>query len=278
MNLEFDRIELEKLMKDFYILTGIRIVLFDSEYRELLAYPPRDCSFCTYMKSRKETRRLCRLSDEHSFQACKSQNGLIIYHCHAGLVEAAAPLLDEHRVIGYLMFGQISDHGTSQMLAEAVASLLTPSCIPDGGLYDHLVDIPLKSGEQIEAAAKIMEACTFYVILKNTISVRKNNFIHNLRAFLLAHLDEDLSVERLTREFGISKSKLYQVCSSYLGCGIGAYVRSLRIEQAKRLLASTDMPVTKVAGACGFSDYNYFCRIFKKEAAIPAKKYRNLHQ
>jgi len=26
----------------------------------------------------------------------------------------------------------------------------------------------------------------------------------------------------------------------------------------------------------GFTDYNYFCRVFKKEVGVPAKKYRNL--
>lgn len=145
-------------------------------------------------------------------------------------------------------------------------------------LHEYLAEIPLKSSEQIEAAAKIMEACTFYVIFKNTISVKRNNFIHNMDAFLLAHLNEDLSVERITHEFGISKSKLYQVCSTYLGCGIGEYIHGLRIEHAKQLLEDTDIAVTQVSDACGFSDYNYFCRIFKKDTGISAKKYRSLYR
>ena len=278
MNLEFDRIELEKLMRDFYILTGIRIVLFDSDYRELLAYPPSDCTFCKYMKAHPQTRKLCRFSDEQSFEACKAKNSLIIYHCHAGLVEASAPLLYNPTVIGYLMFGQISDDSTEAQLAEAVSSALCGAGMPPTQIDEYIAGIPQKSSDQIAAAAKIMEACTFYVIFKNTISLRRNNFIRNMSAFLTAHLNEDLSVERITHEFGISKSKLYQVCNTYLGCGIAEYVHSLRIEHAKRLLSETTVPITEVAGECGFSDYNYFCRVFKKETGIPAKKYRNLSQ
>lgn len=278
MNLEFDRIELEKLMKDFYILTGIRMVLFDSDYRELLSYPASDCAFCRFMKSRPNTRRLCRLSDERSFKACRANNHLITYHCHAGLVEAAAPLLDSHTVIGYLMFGQISDHSDREALAKAVSTALCETDAQTGDIEQYIDGIPQKNSGQIAAAAKIMEACTFYVILKNTISLRRNNFLHNMNAFLTAHLNEDLSVDRITHELGISKSKLYQVCQTYLGCGIGEYVRSLRIEQAKRMLSETNMAVTKVADECGFADYNYFCRVFKKETGIPAKKYRNLYR
>lgn len=51
MRLEFDSNRLLQLMKDFHILTGIRIVLFDDEYQELLSYPGKDCAFCHRMKS-----------------------------------------------------------------------------------------------------------------------------------------------------------------------------------------------------------------------------------
>lgn len=48
-------------------------------------------------------------SDRSSFHQCKTERRLIIYRCHAGLIEAVVPLIDNHIVIGYLMFGQISD-------------------------------------------------------------------------------------------------------------------------------------------------------------------------
>ena len=44
MKLEFDKDQLLKLMKDFYILTGIRVVLYDDEYHQLLSWPEKDCA------------------------------------------------------------------------------------------------------------------------------------------------------------------------------------------------------------------------------------------
>ena len=42
--------ELLALMEDFYTLTGIKIVLFDTHYNELIAYPKNAHSFCSNAK------------------------------------------------------------------------------------------------------------------------------------------------------------------------------------------------------------------------------------
>jgi len=276
MNLEFNRSALLKLMKDFYLLTRIRIVLFDTEYQELLAYPEVSAFFCRSMKSHPDTKILCAQSDRQSFALCKAENKLNIYHCHAGLIEACAPLITDNTVIGYMMFGQISDFPGNSLLNRHL-SLYVENLLPKSNPEpDWSQDISLKNREQIQAAAQIMEACTFYIILKDTVKMRRQNFITNLRSFLIKHLAEDLSVNRLTSEFGISRSKLYQSCETYLGKGIGTYIAELRMDKARQLLKETTLPITEVSAQCGFKDYNYFCRVFKKDTGISAKKYRSI--
>jgi len=122
MKLAFDETQLLELMKDFYLSTGIRIVLFDDEYQKLLSYPASDCSFCQLMKSHASTRQLCQQSDQNSFVQCSRQKRLVLYHCHAGLIEAVIPLLDNHIIIGYLMFGQISDCETADTLSRQLGA------------------------------------------------------------------------------------------------------------------------------------------------------------
>lgn len=274
MDLEINRNSMLELMKDFYRLTKIRIVLFDSEYHELLSYPTGSCRFCQCMKADPKTQLLCTRSDHQSFENSRKQQKLIIYHCHAGLIEACAPLIAEQEVIGYLMFGQISDSPDEKILNLHLTNYAKTRLLIEDCDADWTGDIPIQSSEQIQAAARIMEACTFYVILKENVRLRRKNFTANMRAFLLEHLDEDLSVARITKEFGISKSKLYQVCNQYLGMGIAEYVCGLRMEKARRLLCETGLPLADIAEQCGYHDYNYFCRVFKKEHGMPAGKYR----
>ena len=51
------------------------------------------------------------------------------------------------------------------------------------------------------------------------------------------------------------------------------YINRLRINQAKELLTNTDMSVFEIAEAVGFSDQNYFGRVFKKQTGTSPKKY-----
>lgn len=275
MKLEFDKGQLLKLMKDFYILTGIRVVLYDDEYHQLLSWPEKDCAFCTRVKSHPELRRKCMESDIHSFQQCDDRKDITIYQCHAGLIEAAVPLISSHIIIGYLMFGQIGVSDSYTGLLAKLRQYLT-------GYEDDPVvtvdDIPLKSIRQIRAAGTVMQAFTFYTLSNETVAFRSQNFTNNLRSYLLSHLSDSLDVNTIAADLGISRSRLYLECSKYLGMGIAEYIRELRIDKAKELLRTTDKKITEIASDVGFDDYNYFCRFFKKTVGYPAKKYREIFQ
>lgn len=280
MKLEFDREQLLELMKDFHILTGIRIVLFDDEYQELLSYPQNDCQFCHLLKHSPSTRGLCAQSDRHSFEQCQAEKKLIIYHCHAGLIEASVPLIDNHIVIGYLMFGQISDAASFEELISVLSGNMPQHVFSSAAVSDVLCalarEIPLKTMEEIHAAAKIMEACTFYALLNESVALRRQNFTNKLRPLLLSHLNENLNAGTIASLLGISRSSLYHSCEQYLGIGIGEYVRTLRLDMARKLLKETNLAISEIADKVGFGDYNYFCRVFKKETGYSAKKYRSL--
>lgn len=276
-NLNLNTQKLLELMKDFHLLTGIRIVIFDNEYNEILSYPESHCNFCARMHGNPETKKKCMESNERSFQKCRKTETLEIYHCHAGLVEATAPLIDNNVVIGYIMFGQISDFDKQEDLIHNIETVLKQYNLTDSDQKNDLYNITQKSSEQILAAAKILEACTFYVLLTDMVSLRRQNFMNNVNTFLIEHLSEDLSIERLMEEFQVSRNKLYDSTTGYLGVGIAEHIRNLRINEAKRLLIETTMPIHVISDKVGFNDYNYFCRIFKKMTGTPAKQYRKAH-
>ena len=58
------------------------------------------------------------------------------------------------------------------------------------------------------------------------------------------------------------------------GISINRFLTQTRIEQAKKLLASTDASVYHIAVACGFPDQSYFSRVFTRETGLPPGKYR----
>lgn len=274
ITLNLNRELLLGLMKDFYLLTGIKIALFDAVGNEILSFPKEHCPFCALIRSLENGDRKCVASNDKSFVRCQKTKKLEIFHCHAGLVETTAPLIDNGTVIGYIMFGQITDIDDSDKVVEMLKEVLDHYNLKPDRHDTSIYQITQKSNEQILATAKILEACTFYVLLKDMIHLQRETFIQNLNSYLLSHLSEDLSVDRLTEEFHISKNKLYVSCSRYLSVGIANHIKQLRIAQAKRLLKETDLSVHEISDKVGFNDYNYFCRVFKKEVGMPALHYR----
>ncbi|MCD8022615.1 MAG: PocR ligand-binding domain-containing protein, partial [Lachnospiraceae bacterium] len=101
------------------------------------------------MKSTPSGLQKCQESDTYSFRQCNANQHLIIYHCHAGLIEATAPLIDNHIVIRYLMFGQISDAKSMKELKKLLSDVPTvDEATPSEDIFS---EIPLKTDEQIRA-------------------------------------------------------------------------------------------------------------------------------
>jgi AraC-like DNA-binding protein len=266
--------KLKELMRDFYILTQIKIVLFDDAYNEILAYPESHSEFCSIMHNQPDLKVHCLKSNAKSFEECKRTRKLTVYKCHAGLVEATAPLKDNNIIIGYIMFGQITDVKDKQKVFQNIIKACEKYNMDASSLIGVISAIKYKSSDQIHAAAKILEACTYYLILNELISIQQERFIQKLDIYIEKNIDKDISITNLSEEFKLSRTKLYDMTNKYLGIGIAEYIKSKRIHRAKQLLLTTDKSVTEISHMSGFLDYNYFCRVFKKEVGIPARKYR----
>jgi len=273
MAITFDLEQMETLMRSFYTLTGIRFVLFDADFTEVISYPAEDCAFCKLMKGCAKTRRKCRYADRRSFERCKQAGALVTYTCHAGLVEAVVPLLENGNIIGYLMFGQITDKADKSTLNAALPQW--EGCgIDRAALLAAVEGISFKSQAEITAAAHIMEACTSYILYKELILPQSSKCVEAAKAYIEQHLGEQIDITTLCRTLKVGRTRLYEVFKAELKMGVSQYILRRRMHRAKKLLRTTDLSVKEVADAVGFADYNYFSRVFKKTYGRAAKSYR----
>ena len=68
------------------------------------------------------------------------------------------------------------------------------------------------------------------------------------------------------------RTKLYNAFADDCGVGIAEYIRHERLKLAYSLLKSGEFTVAEVSEKSGFSDYNYFSRIFKRRYGISPYK------
>lgn len=277
LEFKYNHKELDDLTESFYELTGMLITLYDTQYHIISAYPKQDCPFCSHIKQSSLGAAHCAGDDKASFEASKKAGKCIIYTCHAGLIEATAPIIYEDFIIGYLMLGQTSNASSKEELYHILKHALLQYDLPVHSLNTYQKEISIHADRQILAASKIMEACISCILYKDMISVKRQNFKKNINEYLLQHLSEDLMIEKICLDLQISRRKLYEYSQKYLCCSIAKHLKNLRIEQAKKLLKKTELSVTIISEQCGFSDYNYFCRIFKKETGSSARDYRKNH-
>ena len=271
MSLLFYDKELLSLMENFYILTNMKIVLFDEDYNEIAVYPVGENNFCRCMRQSGEFDRKCRDSDRISFEQARKTKKLAVYTCHAGLVEATAPITENDKIIGYMMFGQITDEKNREEFTDRMQKIQREYGIKDN-LLPQIKKIRHKNSRQIQAAAKILEACTSYIRLKEIIHFPRKRLIDLVEEFIDSHISEEITPERLCGEFNMSRTRFYDLMRQYTGCGIAAFIKQKRLRYAKYLIETTDMTVTRISREAGFSDYNYFRRVFRQHFGISPGK------
>ncbi len=92
--------------------------------------------------------------------------------------------------------------------------------------------------------------------------------------FITDHISEDLSLERLAAQVGISTFYLCRLFKQYTGNTIIQYVIKKRIDIAKALLES-EVPITDIALMTGFNNYSYFYKAFHKMVGLSPAEYRD---
>ena len=273
MEILFNDLELIELMKDFYVLTGIKIAFFDASQNEILAYPKGENTFCHCMRKIPEFREKCKESDDNAFLKCRQTQKMHIFKCHMGLIEASVPLIEDGKIMGFMMLGRITDQKNKDELTKQILKLCR-NYETNISIEEKIKDIKYRKETQIRAASKILDACTEYIKLKKFVHPSGESLLDAVERFVERHIAEDIPIERLCSEFQISRTQLYETLNPYINDGIASFIKHKRLEHAKKLLETTEMTVVEISNACGFADYNYFLRSFKRKYGLSTKQIR----
>lgn len=133
---------------------------------------------------------------------------------------------------------------------------------------EALADLALK-----ELLIRIMQVQGLLVLEE---SKAKNNSIFTyLKQYIKENMTERLSVDRLCAHVGMSKSKLSRNFKAEFGISPMEFVIRERLAYAKKILKQSGT-VKEACFSSGFSDVNYFVRLFRQREGITPGQYANM--
>lgn len=140
----------------------------------------------------------------------------------------------------------------------------------------------LKTTQKFLPYAEYKISCLFDMLLTDLLlgqesefqNTQKHPVVEDIILFMKSSLSEPLTVEQLTKQFGISSTHLTREFRKYTGFSPKEYLIQLRMNEAKRLLKTSMASIEEIAANVGFSDTAHFIQIFKKREGMTPLKYR----
>ena len=110
---------------------------------------------------------------------------------------------------------------------------------------------------------------------RNKLNSEIQRLTRKAMAYIHEHYGEPIGREDIAGCVGVSEGYLSRSFIAETGLSLIHYLTRYRIQQAKQLLAGSHKSVTEIAMEVGFSDSNYFSRVFRQEVGKSPLTYRH---
>lgn len=188
---------------------------------------------------------------------------------------AAGNLIREYTLLTLLSnrpkdFSHVLDISTAQQEAERIFC----ECIRE---YEQM---PLYTNQR-QAALLTDLLVQIYRLQPNLFTAESNksiSVIWSIQCRFEREYAEKINLSALAEEYHMSVSYLSHLFKRITGYSVMEYLTMCRLSVAKKLLSETNMSVTEVVFATGFSDSSNFSRVFKREIGCSPMDYKRLEK
>lgn len=101
-------------------------------------------------------------------------------------------------------------------------------------------------------------------------------WLEKVKEILHEEFTENPTIAELAAAAGVHPVHLSRTFRRVYRCSVADYLRQLRIETACRLLSESNLPLSQVALAAGFSHQSHFSMTFKRFTGLTPAQYRSL--
>lgn len=252
------------LLKNISLLTGTPATLYSAHRQWIGSYPNIPCPFCDLVRRNEQCLARCRAVDREAFDACEKAQQTLVYRCHLGMYEIAAPLYTQNELSGFLLLGQVRSEKREDMLRSIEqAKKYVDSEADIRHALESCKQVPM---EKIQAIAQLLTVYAYYVSENNLMKNQVSDLAYSIAQYIQENLSHKITNAELSGVFFYNRKKLTKAFHDAYGMSITDYTNNLRMIRAKSMMKKNPkLNVGAVARAVGISDQGYFSKLFTKK-------------
>jgi transcriptional regulator GlxA family with amidase domain len=103
-----------------------------------------------------------------------------------------------------------------------------------------------------------------------------DSVVRNCENWLAENFKERTAIQRVVEQFNVPERTLKRRFKIATGSSLMDHLQNLRVEEAKRLLESSKLPVDEISFMVGYEDASFFRRLFKRRTGLTPSQYRRM--
>lgn len=114
---------------------------------------------------------------------------------------------------------------------------------------------------EIQAALKDLTAC---FPRKETFAGNEKKLVEQVRKYVEDNLDQTLNVNDVATALYMNADYLSRVFKTEVGIPLKEYITQRKMESARLLLTTTELPISVIASKLGYDNFSYFSQVYRR--------------
>lgn len=255
--LAFNDVVITSMIRGKKIMHVFNDPCFDYTPGETLIFPPGETMLIDFPEARPENPTQCMaLTVDASYINNTVQYLNDYYNC------------EDEKHTWKLEFSQY--HFFNDKEVAGLLDKIIRLCISADRSKDVFVDLSLK-----ELLIRLIQTQRLYLTAAESEEMGNHTRLHFILDYIRDHLTEKIAVDALCRKAYLSRNLFFKWFREQCGASPLEYINAERVKMAKQLLANPRHDIRSVSDQCGFTDVNYFTRVFRKKEGITPGAYQS---
>ncbi|MEQ6388760.1 AraC family transcriptional regulator [Bacillaceae bacterium S4-13-58] len=150
----------------------------------------------------------------------------------------------------------------------------------DSFLYSDYFINKIEEIEEMSEANQVLYDIydTYLSLLKKSRQYNYSPIVERAIKYVKENITKEISLNDIAKILNVHPNYLSTIFNRETGSSLTHFITTLRMEEAKKMLAYTDQSILDIALSLGFNSQSYFTTVFKKYTSMNPKKYRKRYR